>query len=171
MIGVSDKVVEEIRVAAAVTKPKSMSDQMEELLRRLLAGVAAPAPVPAPVPEVPAVEKLLQRLVAETQVRHPAPVVTSEPVGLETLLRSLLSGQMPSVQPPRHGSFRPDWNTVVCFSCGKADHSATRCSSLDETFPFMRPGWKAEKTPGGYIMISSRCENESSLSGQLGWEQ
>ena len=45
--------MDEIRVAA-VTKPKSTSDQMEELLRRLLAGVATPAPVPAPVPEVPA---------------------------------------------------------------------------------------------------------------------
>ena len=93
VIGDSDKVVEEIQVAA-VTKPKSTSDQMEELLRRLLAGVATPAPVPAPVPEVPVVEKLLQRLVAETQIRQPAPVVASEPAGLETLLRSLLSGQI-----------------------------------------------------------------------------
>ena len=67
VIGDSDKVVEEIRVAA-VTKPKSTSDQMEELLRRLLAGVATPVPVTAPVPEVPAVEKLLQHLVAETLI-------------------------------------------------------------------------------------------------------
>ena len=64
VIGDSDKVVEEIRVAA-VTKPKSTSDQMEELLRRLLAGVATPAPVPAPVPVV---EKLLQRLEVEMQI-------------------------------------------------------------------------------------------------------
>ena len=80
VIGDSDKVVEEIRVAA-VTKPKSTSDQMEELLRRLLAGLATPVPVPAPVPfsEVPVVDKLLQHLVAETQIRQPAPVVASEP--------------------------------------------------------------------------------------------
>ena len=52
---------------AAVTKPKSTPDQVEDLLRRLLAGMASPVPVPAPVPEVPMVEKLLQRLVAETQ--------------------------------------------------------------------------------------------------------
>ena len=90
VVGGSDKVVEEIRVAA-VTKPKSTSDQMEDLLRRLLAGMAPPAPVTAPVPEVSMVEKLLQRLVAETQIRQPAPVVPPEPAGLENLLRSLLS--------------------------------------------------------------------------------
>ena len=43
-VGDSDKVVEEIRVAA-VTKPKSTPDQVEDLFRRLLAGVAPPAPV------------------------------------------------------------------------------------------------------------------------------
>ena len=133
-VGDSDKVVEEIRVAA-VTKSRSPPDQVEDLLRRLLAGVAPPALVPAPVPEVPMVEKLVQRLVAETQIRQRAPVVAPEPAGLETLLRSLLSGQ---------SSFRRDWNDIVCFSCGKAGHSANRCSALDESFPFMLPGWRAE---------------------------
>ena len=102
VVGDSDKVVEAIRVAA-VTKPKSTPDQVEDLFRRLLTGVAAPAPVPAPVPEVPAVEKLLQRLVAEMQIHQPTPVVASEPVGLETLIRSLLSGHLAPVQQPRHG--------------------------------------------------------------------
>ena len=60
----ADKGVEEIQVAA-VTKPKSTPDQMEDLFRRLLVDAGAPAPVPAPVPEVPVVEKLLERLVAE----------------------------------------------------------------------------------------------------------
>ena len=85
MVGDSDKVVEEKRVAA-VTKPKSTPDQVDDLLRRLLAGVAPQALVPAPVPEVPMVEKLLQRLVAETQIRQPTTVVAPEPAGLETLL-------------------------------------------------------------------------------------
>ena len=146
MVGDSDKVVEEIRVAA-VTKPKSPPDQVEDLLRRLLVGVAPPAPVPAPVPEVPMVEKLLQHLVAETQIRQPVPVVAPGPAGLETLLRSLLSGQLASVQQPRQGSFRRDWNAIVCFSCRKAGHSATRFPALDESFPFLLPGWRAEKTP------------------------
>ena len=101
-------------------------------------------------------EKLLQHLVTETHIRLPAPMAASEPAGLESLLRSLLSGQIAPAPHPRQGSFQRDWNVVVCFSCGKAGHSATRCPTLDETFPFMLPRWKAEKTPGGYIMISPR---------------
>ena len=79
MVGDSDNVVEEILVVA-VTKPKSPPDQVEDLLRRLLAGMASPAQAPAPVPEVPMVEKLLQRLVAEMQIRQPAPVIPPGPV-------------------------------------------------------------------------------------------
>ena len=80
--------MEDIRVAA-VTKPKSTPDQLDNFFRQLLANAAVPTPVPAPVPMM---EKLLQCLVAETQIRQPAPVLASEPAGLETLLRSLLSG-------------------------------------------------------------------------------
>ena len=112
VVGDSDQVVEEIQ-GAAVTKPKSPPDQVEDLLRRLLAGVAPPAPAPAPVPKIPMVEKLLQHLVAETQIRQPAPVVAPEPAKLETLLRLLLSGQLASVQQPRQGSFRRDWNAIM----------------------------------------------------------
>ena len=96
-------------------------------------------------------------MVAETKVRQPVPVAPSELAGLEALLRSLLLGQLAPAQQPRPGSFRCDWNAVVCFSCGKAGHSATRCPTLDDTFPFVLPGWKAEKTPGGYMMISPRA--------------
>ena len=92
--------------------------------------MAPPALVPAPVPEVPMVEKLLQRLVEEMQIRQPAPVVASEPVGFESLLRSLLSGQLAPVQQPRQGSFRRNGNAVVCFSCGKAGHSARISSKV-----------------------------------------
>ena len=40
VVGDSDNVIEEIRVAA-VTKPKSPPDQVEDLLRRLLVGMAS----------------------------------------------------------------------------------------------------------------------------------
>ena len=64
-------------------------------------------------------ERLLQRLVAETKARQPVLVVAPELAGLETLLRSLLSGHLVPAQQPQPGSFRRDWNAVVCFSCGK----------------------------------------------------
>ena len=66
---------------AAVTKPKPPPDQLEDLLRRLLANRAAPVRVPAPVLEVPTVDKLLQRLVAETQSHQPAALSPPSPWG------------------------------------------------------------------------------------------
>ena len=139
VVGDSDHVGEMLRVAA-VTKPKSPPDQLEDLLRQLLANMAAPVLVPAPVPEVPTVEKLLQRLVAETQSRQPAAVSPPEPVKLENLFRSYLSGQQTSGPQTRQRPIRRDWNGVLCFSCGKSGHAATRFPTLDESFPFKLPG-------------------------------
>ena len=79
---------------------------------------------------------MLQRLVGEIQSCPPPVVSPPEPTELEPVRR--------------------DWNGVVCFSCGKSGHAATRCPNLDESFPFMQPGWRAEKTPGGFIMIPPR---------------
>ena len=59
----------------------------------------------------------------------------------------------------RPGPIRRYWNTVVCFSCGKPGHSANRCPTLD-SFPFMLPGWSAEKLVGGYAITSSRAAAE-----------
>ena len=144
VVGDSDSISETTWVAA-VTQPRSGPDQLEDLLRRLLMAVDSPAPIP----EVPPVEKLLQRLVTETQSR-PSPVVSPPALaGLEQMLRSFLSGQQPTRPPPRQRPIRRDWNGVVCFSCGKSGHAATRCPNLDESFPFMQPGWRAEKTSGG----------------------
>ena len=68
---------------------------------------------------------------------------------------------------------RRNWSDVKCFSCGKPGHSANRCPTLDVTFPFILPGWKAEKTPTGYLMISPkmamdrrRAEQEESSGGR-----
>ena len=66
--------------------------------------------------------------------------------GVEALLQRLLPGtlDMPSrVQPdPAHR----DWNTIVCFSCGKSGHGVSRCPGMNETFRYMLPGWTAEKS-------------------------
>ena len=150
VVGDSEHVGEMLRVAA-VTKPKSPADQLEDLLRRLLANMAAPVPVPAPVPEVPTVEKLLQRLVAETLSRQSAALSPPEPVGLGNLIRSYLSGQQTSGPQTRQRPIRREWNGVVCFSCRNSGHAATRCPALDESFASMLPGWRAESTPGGFI--------------------
>ena len=76
------------------------------------------------------------------------------------MLRSYLSGQQTSGQQTRQRPIRRDLNVIVCFPCGKSGHSATLCPALDESFPFMLPGWRAETTPGGFTMISPRVAAE-----------
>ena len=73
-----------------------------------------------------------------------------EPVGLG----SYLSGQQTSGPQIRRIPVRRNRDGVGCFSCGKSGHTATRCPALDESFPFMLPGWRAESTPGGFVMVS-----------------
>ena len=51
-----------------------------------------------------------------------------------------------------------EWHCV--FLMRKGGHSATRCLVLDESFLFMLPGWRAETTPGGFIMISPHVAAE-----------
>ena len=144
--GDADKISETTRVAT-VTRQKSGSDQLEDLLRRLLMAVDALTP------EVPVVEKLLQLLVGETQSRPPPVVSPPEPTELEQMLRSFLAGQHQRQRPPpRQRPVRRDWNGVVCFSCGKLCHAATWCPNLDESFAFMQPEWRAEKTLGGDLL-------------------
>ena len=158
VVGDADRTSETSRVAA-VTGQRSGTNQLEDLLRRLLTTMDSPAPTP----KVPAVEKLLQRLVAETQSRPPPVVSSPAPTELEQMMRSFLAGHRQRQRPPlrqrppqRQRPARQDWSDVVCFSCGKSGHAATRCRNLNDSFPFMQPGWRAEKTPGGFIKIPPR---------------
>ena len=86
------------------------------------------------------------------------PVVPVPPVlpSWNTRLKSFLGvGRMPD-QGLGQRPVQRDWSAVKCFSCGNTGHSAVRCPKLDITFPFMLPGWRAEKTSIGYMMISPR---------------
>ena len=140
--------MDDIRVAA-VTNQQSTSDQLETLLPKLLAGTAVPAP--AQRPEPPTMEQLIQRLLVDTLTRQPVPAAPAVSSGLETLLKTLLSGNPAQTPQPRPGPIRVDWATVVSVSCGKAGHSATRCPALNEAFPFMLLGWKADKEGDGSL--------------------
>ena len=149
-VGDADNNIETTRVAT-VTGQRSSPNQLEDLLRRVL--------TTAPKPEVPDVEKLLQQLVRETQCRPPAVVSPPVPTALEQMLRSFLEGQRQRQRPPpRQRPARRDWTNVVCFSCGKSGHAATCYSNLDESFPFLQPGWRMEKTPCTFCGTLIRCD-------------
>ena len=135
-IGDADSDNEATRVAV-ITGQRSGQNQLEDLLRRVISTAE---------PEVPDVEKLLQQLVRGTQSRSPAVVSPPVPTALEQMLRSFLDGQRQRQwPPPRQRPTRRDWTDVVCFSCGKSGHTATRCPTLDEAFPFLQPGWRTER--------------------------
>ena len=136
--------ISETKQVAAVNRPKTGPDQLEDMLRL--------------VPEAPTVEKLLQRLVAETQSRPPLVVSPPDSKGLENLLRSYLSGQQQVRLPTRHRPIRRDWNEVVCFPCGKLGHAATWCPALDESVCYQDGGLR--KLRGGFVMILPRVATE-----------
>ena len=160
MVKQPDYETEPVRVVT-VNKPNSSVDQSEELLKKLLAILTPTVPPPARSPEVSAMEKLVQLLLSETARREPAPPTPAEPLGLKTLLQTYFAEQQSPRQGLRVRQVRRNWSDVKCFSCGKTGHSATRCPTLDVTFPFILPGWKAEKTSTGYLMISPKMATEN----------
>ena len=126
-------------IVAAVTTSQTAPYQLETLIRWLLPSPVVPTPPPKPVTS--SLEQLLQHWLVGAQAPKPAPPAKTGSSDIESLLQRLLPGTL-------------DWATVVCFSCGKAGHGATRCPDLNKAFPFMLPGWKADKVGGSYVMIS-----------------
>ena len=167
VVGQSDYDDEPVCVVS-VNKQNNQMDQADELLKKLLEALTTAASPPIRTPEVTPLEKLTQLLISETVKREPPPPPTPvEPTGLEALLQTYFTGQQSPGLGPRFRQLRRNWADVKCFSCGKTGHSANRCPKLDVTFPFILPGWKSEKTPNGYLMISPkmamdrrRAENE-----------
>ena len=84
VVNESEYEIEPVRVVT-VNKPNSSVDQMEELLKRLLAGLTPAVPTLAKAPETSPMDKLVQLLLLETQKRKPAPQVPAESAGLETM--------------------------------------------------------------------------------------
>ena len=146
----ADNNIETTRVAT-VTGKRSSPNQLEDMLRRVL----TPAEPPAPKPEVPTVEKLLQQLVRETKSRSPEVVSPPAPTDLEHMLHSFLEGQRRRQRPPPRQ--RPETGPTWCVS---PVGSRVMHRHVDESFPFLQPGWQTEKTPGGFIMIPPRVTTD-----------
>ena len=140
----------------SVNKPNSQVDQSEKLLRKLLEALTPAVFPPVRISDVTPLEKLAQLLLSETAKRVPAPQTPVEPAGLEALLHKYFTGQQSPGLGPGFRQVRRNWSDMKCFSCGRLGHSASRCPTLDVSFPFILPGWKSEKTPTGYLMISPK---------------
>ena len=153
----------------SVNKQNNPTDQTEELLRKLVEALAPVEPIkpPAKASDSITLDELSELLMSQVVRSKPELPALVEPTGLEAMLRSYFTGQQSTGLGPRGRPLRKDWSDMKCFSCGKSGHSATRCPTLDVSFPFILPGWKAEKTQTGFLMISPkmamdrhRAENE-----------
>ena len=96
-------------------------------------------------------EQLLQRLLGTMNPMQPVVQKRSGTTDLEVLLQSMLpvtSVAEDSVRPPTD-RLEP---TTRCFSCGKADHVTPLCLVLDELFPFLPPGWRADRKDDEFVL-------------------
>ena len=139
-----------------VNRPESSVDQSKDLLKKFLAILTPAVPAPARAPELSSMDKFVQLLAGRLTKHTPVPPAPAEPMKLETMLRTYLGGKQSPSQQSRLRPVGRNWSDVKCFSCGKTGHSANRCQMLDVTFPFILPGWKAEKTLTGYLIISPK---------------
>ena len=155
MVKPSEKDPEPVR-AVTVNKPERSVEDTNELLRKLVDMLTPGANNTVKAREPSTLDKLVQLLMEKVAARKPALPAPQEPTKLETKLQSFLENRRMPNQEFRQRLVQRDWSEVKCFSCGKPGHSATRCPMLDITFPFILPGWKAEKTSTGYMMISPR---------------
>ena len=136
--------------------PVTSVDHSNVMLKKLVEMLTPGANVPRKATEPSALDKLVRLL--RGHMLDKSPVVPIPPVlpSWNTQLKSYLGVGRMSDQGLGQRPVQRDWSTVKCFSCGNTGHSAVRCPKLDITFPFMLPGWKAEKTSIGYVMISPR---------------
>ena len=53
------------------------------------------------------------------------------------------------------------------FSCGESGHEALRCPILDDSFPFLPPGWQADWTDDGFVMRSPQKVADHHQAGNV----
>ena len=146
----------EVVRAVSVDKPANPVDNSSEILKKLVDMLAPGSNMTRKAKEPSALDKLVHLLREQVVERKPAVPVTPAPTRWDTKFKTFLdNGRMPD-QGLGQRPVQRDWSAVKCFSCGNSGHSAARCPKLDITFPFILPGWRAEKTSIGYMMISPR---------------
>ena len=125
------------------------SDVLGELTRHLLPTPAISPPKATPIQSD--YEILIQRLLGTVQPVQPVVQERSSLTDIEVLLQSMLpvaSVAEDKVRPP--GDRREP--TTGCFSCGEADHTTSLCPDLDESFPFLPPGWQVDRVDDEFVL-------------------
>ena len=150
-----DKEPETVR-AGTVNKPERSGEDTNALLSKLVDMLSPGVNTTMKAPKPSTLDKIVHLLRDKVAAMKPALPETQEPNKLGSKLQTFQNSDKMPTQEFRQRPVQRDWSEVKCFSCGKSGHSATRCPTLDITFPFLLPGWRAEKTSIGYMMISPR---------------
>ena len=125
------------------------SDVLGELMRHLL-----PTPAVAPQKATPIqsdYELLVQHLLGTVQPVQPVVQERSSITDMEVLLQSMLPVASVAEDEVRPLTDRREPMTR-CFSCGEMDHTTPRCPDLDESFPFLPVGWRADWEDDEFVL-------------------
>ena len=131
------------------TRWQKESDLLEQIKRQLLPAPAVSPPKATPIPSD--YDLLIQRLLGTVHPVQPVAQERSRLTDIEILLQSMLPvGSVAEVdmQLPAH---RQE-STAGCFLCGLLDHTTERCPVLHESFPFLPPGWRAERVDDEFLL-------------------
>ena len=63
--------------------------------------------------------------------------------------RELLIQRLMEIVSPMADRQEP---SAVFFLCGQADHATLLCNDLDESFPFLPPGWQADRVDDEFVL-------------------
>ena len=146
------RAVYQVASVDATSRPNDASadkDVLGELMSHLL-----PTPEIAPLRVTPIqsdYELLVQRLLGTVQPVQPRLQDCSSVTDMDVLLQSLLLvasvGEETVCPPADHREPDPR-----CFSCGEMDHTTPRCPDLDESFPFLPVGWRADREDDEFVL-------------------
>ena len=134
------------------SKPKDASedsDVLGMLMRHLLLTLAASPPKATPIPSDR--ELLIQCLLGTMNPVQPVVQERSGITDIEVILQSMLpvaSVVEDNVRPPTDRQ-EP---TAGCFSCGESDHATSLCPVLNESFPFLPLGWRADRVHDEFVL-------------------
>ena len=134
------------------SKPKDASedsDVLEKIRRHLLPTPAVSHPKATPIPSDR--ELLIQRLLGAVHPVQPVVQERSSLTEIEILIQTMLpvgSVTEKNVQPPADRR-EP---TAGCFSCGELGHVSAQCPVLDESFPFLPPGWWVDRMDDEFVL-------------------
>ena len=125
------------------------SETLDEIIGQLLPTPAVSPPKATPIPSD--CELLIQRLLGAVRPAQPVIQERSRLTDIEIMLQSmLLVGSVKEVDVPPPAP-RPE-SLEGCFSCVELTHETEQCLVLDESFPFMPLGWRADRIDDEFIL-------------------